>query len=385
MATSTRTTGAELIARAAGLSDVELGAELDRLFARKASIEGSIVVLLGEVARRQSYRAEGATGAGPWVAERFGVSASGARALVALGERAWDLPELTGALCAGELSLDKVRAVSALATPESDRELAAEAKGRSLGELGELARRSGSGPRPGPTRPTVRFNAACHSVTAQLPPESFALTRACLEARARAVPAEGETPYDERLGEAFVEVIATSGAAGSGAESPYVVVAHVPLSALVGETGETGEAGILAGELERDGRISVEALREIACDATVVIGVDDDVGHTMYEGRARRDPNPAQRREIMRRDRHCRFPGCANVTFSHVHHVVPWKPGGRTDLDNMALLCVHHHHLVHSKGWEMTGDANDELCFVGPTGRVMTSRPSPLWTAAVAS
>ena len=31
----------------------------------------------------------------------------------------------------------------------------------------------------------------------------------------------------------------------------------------------------------------------------------------------------------MRRDRGCRFPGCTNVTFTNVHHIVPWKPGGR--------------------------------------------------------
>jgi hypothetical protein len=30
----------------------------------------------------------------------------------------------------------------------------------------------------------------------------------------------------------------------------------------------------------------------------------------------------------------------------------------------------------------MSGDANAELMFVGPTGRAMTSRPSPMWTAA---
>jgi hypothetical protein len=29
----------------------------------------------------------------------------------------------------------------------------------------------------------------------------------------------------------------------------------------------------------------------------------------------------------------------------------------------------------------MSGDANDVLIFVGPSGRTMTSRPSPLWTA----
>jgi HNH endonuclease len=68
-----------------------------------------------------------------------------------------------------------------------------------------------------------------------------------------------------------------------------------------------------------------------------------------------------------------------------VHHIVAWKPGGRTDLDNLALTCLHHHHLVHSnQGWAVSGNANEELTFVGPTGRVMTSRPSPLWTRVTA-
>jgi len=116
----------------------------------------------------------------------------------------------------------------------------------------------------------------------------------------------------------------------------------------------------------------------------VVVAVDDALGHTMYEGRAQRFATQAQRREVMRRDRHCRFPGCTNLTFTNVHHVVPWKPGGRTDLDNLALTCVHHHHLVHSAGWTVTGNANKELTFEGPTGRVMTSRPSPLWTTVTA-
>jgi hypothetical protein len=68
------------------------------------------------------------------------------------------------------------------------------------------------------------------------------------------------------------------------------------------------------------------------------------------------------------------------VTFTNVHHVVPWKPGGRTDLDNLALLCLFHHGVVHKKGWAMSGNANAELTILAPSGRVMTSRPSPLWT-----
>jgi hypothetical protein len=213
-------------------------------------------------------------------------------------------------------------------------------------------------------------------MTAQLPPETYAEVRSCLEGRARKVPSDGETPWDQRLCDALLQTIRSSG--GSTSSSPYFVVAHVPLAALVSEPGETTE---LAGELEREGLISCETVERIACGATVAIAVDDDVGHTMFEGRARREPTDAQRREILRRDRHCRFPGCTNATFTNAHHVTPWTRGGRTDLDNLALLCLHHHRRVHSGGWTMSGSANDELTFMGPSGRLMTSRPSPLWTA----
>jgi hypothetical protein len=149
----------------------------------------------------------------------------------------------------------------------------------------------------------------------------------------------------------------------------------VPLATL------SDEESTLCGELEHRGLIDAEVARRLACDATVVVALDDDVGHTMYEGRARRDPSPTQRREIWRRDRRCRFPGCGHDSFTEPHHLRWWRRDrGRTDLDNLALLCVHHHHLVHSKGWRVDGDANAELSFVGPSGRVMTSRPSPLWT-----
>ena len=310
--------------------------------------------------------------------ERFGIATPTARAYTQVAEKAWDLPHLVEGLCAGDLSFDKVRAVAEVATPETDRELRDQAAECSVRQLAELARCAQV-----PTeasaqceyeRRFLRFNDRFRTATVQLPAESYAETRAGLEARAAPVPSDGETPWDQRLCDAFVEVIRSSGGAGS-TSSPYLVVAHVPLAALVDDAGETSA---LAGELERDGLISAETVRRIACDATIVIAVDDDVGHTMYEGRARREPTDAQRREVMRRDRHCRFPGCTNVTFTNAHHVVAWKPDGRTDIDNLALLCLHHHRLVHSTAWTMSGNANRELTFLGPSGRVMTSRPSTL-------
>ncbi len=380
--------GADVISAAAALSNEERTERLEELFAAKAAAEGEIVVHLGEVERTQSFREEGATSTRHWVTERFGVSMATARSLTQLGEVAWDLPHLVGALCGGEVSLDKLRAVAHVATPENDAELCRRAKEHSARELAEAAAMSapssGSGAPPTPAeqheRRSVRFNDTSRTVTAQLPADSYAETRACLEERAQKIPSDGETPWDQRLCDGFLELIRFSGYGASGqgtTSSPNFVVVHVPFDALVSEADEASE---LAAELERDGWIDGEAVQRIACDATVAIAVDDDVGHTMYEGRARRTPTDAQRREVMRRDRHCRFPGCPNVTFANVHHVVPWRPAGRTDLENLALLCLYHHHLVHSKGWTMSGNANEELSIVGPTGRVMASRPSPLWT-----
>jgi Domain of unknown function (DUF222)/HNH endonuclease len=367
----------------ASLSNEELGQRLDLLFRLRAAAEGRILELLGEAGRRESFREDGATGTEQWVAERFGVSQPTARAYGHVAEQVWDFPHLTASLCEGEISFDKLRTVIGVATPETERELREQAKVRSVRELADVVRSVRAERGPALERRaqkdyelrSLRFNDQFRTVTAQLPPESYVETKSCLESRAREMPTEGETAWDQRLCDAFLQSIRSS-EDGDGA---YVVVAHVPLAALVDEGGEPTD---LAGDLERGELISCETLRRIACDATITIAVDDDDGHTMYEGRTRREPTGAQRREVWRRDRHCRFPGCANATFTHVHHMVPWDPGGPTDLPNLVLLCEHHHRRMHSKQWRMSGDASQVLSFVGPTGRVMTSRPSPMWTAA---
>ena len=150
------------------------------------------------------------------------------------------------------------------------------------------------------------------------------------------------------------------------------VVVHADLLLLRGAAGRA--------ELERLGLLSPQAAKRLACDATVALAIDDAFGHTMAEGRAVRFPTDQQRREVWRRDRTCRFPGCANSLFTNVHHIVHWADGGTTDLENLVLLCNHHHHTVHEKRWEVSGNANGKLQFLGPTKQLLTSRPSPLWT-----
>jgi hypothetical protein len=369
--------GLSEVAKMSSEEIMELAAESAR---RMASQAGLILQLTGELDRREGWRAEGATSLESWMVERMGVSVSTARAFSHVGKRLFDLPHLKAALSSGDLSFDKVRAAVDVATPESDAEIRDEAREHTVRELGQLARArkppTSNDARGDYDRRSLRFNESVRTVTAQLPAETFAEVRGTLEARARQLPSDGETPWDQRLCDAFIELIRSARHPGRTA-TPFAVVVHVPMDTLLDESSD------LSGELERDGLISADTVRRLACDATIIIGIDDDLGHTMYEGRQHRYPTETQRRELMRRDRHCRFPGCVNATFVNPHHIRWWKPHrGPTDLPNLTLLCEHHHHLVHSKQWTVSGNANEALTFIGPTGRVMTSRPSPLWTVA---
>ena len=370
------------ISSIATLSTSDLMEEAAAASRQLAALSGRIVLLAAELERREAWRDEGATSIEAWLSERCAVSPATARAWAHVGNRLFDLPRLAGGLCDGAVSFDQVRAVVDAARPDNEAALVAHASECSVRQLAEVAkaaaptRASTSSPAREHENRSVRFNDDCRTVTAQLPAETYAEVRGGLEMRAKQIPSDGETHWDQRLADALVSLVRTPRSTDEpSAQSPYVVVAHVPLRTLTDEDSE------LAGELEQRGLIDAVVARRLACDATVVVALDDDVGHTMYEGRARRDPTPTQRRELWRRDRHCRFPGCTNAIFVNPHHLRWWKRDrGKTDLDNLALLCEHHHHLVHTRAWRLEGDASGELSFVGPSGRVMTSRPSPLWT-----
>ncbi|HEX4162358.1 MAG TPA: DUF222 domain-containing protein, partial [Acidimicrobiales bacterium] len=286
----------------AAMSNADLGERLDDLFRFRSALEGHIVQLIGEAERRGAHYDDGATSAAAWAADRFQVSTPSARALVRVAQKAWDVPQLIGALQAGEISFDKLRAVAETATPETESELLHEARRRSVRELAVLA---GSMRTALPRDPVVeqerrslRCNEAVRTMTVQLPPESFAEARSRLESIAKEIPSgDGEVSWDQRMADAFMGLVrcGREGGGESSAPSPYFVVVHVPIAALLGESGEESD---LAGDLERGGFVSMQAVRRVSCDATIALAVDDEMGHTMYEGRARRDPSGPQHREV---------------------------------------------------------------------------------------
>jgi len=81
-------------------------------------------------------------------------------------------------------------------------------------------------------------------------------------------------------------------------------------------------------------------------------------------------------RAVACRDGGCRFPGCTRkVAWCDAHHIKWWRRYGATKLDNLVLLCAHHHRLVHRQLWEITLKADATAEFHHPDGRVRTSEP----------
>jgi Domain of unknown function (DUF222) len=312
-----------------------------RAFAVRCSQDAVLARVGAEVDRRQGWRASGATSLGSWLVQQLGVSAATARAYAEVAAHVDDLPQLAAGLAEGRLNLDKVRSVLAVARPESEAEWAEAAGALSFKDLEALVRAeerpSRASDRAEEERRSVRFNEARRTLVAQLPALAYAEVRAVLEGRVKEMGSDAQTPLDARRADALVSLLTSRGAGGPGASGAPLVVAHVPYEVLRDPTST------LAGELERAGLISADVVRRLVCDGEVIVALDDEAGHTMYEGRARRDPSAAQRREVWRRDRHCIFPGCAHVLFTDCHHLEEWHLGGPTDLGNLALLCKHHH------------------------------------------
>src|SRR4051794_7939216 len=98
--------------------------------------------------------------------------------------------------------------------------------------------------------------------------------------------------------------------------------------------------------------LSAPTARRLACDATIIPLVLGANSEPLDIGRATRLIPPAIRRALIARDRGCAFPGCRRPPrWCDAHHIKYWADGGETCLENLVLLCGHHHDLIHHSQW----------------------------------
>ena len=121
-------------------------------------------------------------------------------------------------------------------------------------------------------------------------------------------------------------------------------------------------------EVVGGGLVSARLAQCLACDCdrrTVVIDAEGRINL----GRTERSAGQTQRQALTLRDGGCRFPGCDRPPgWTECHHIWWWEHGGPTDLENLCLLCSHHHHLCHTGGFTCEREPGGELVFHRPDG-----------------
>lgn len=104
-----------------------------------------------------------------------------------------------------------------------------------------------------------------------------------------------------------------------------------------------------------DVRLQDASLQALLCDAQYTPIVVNNLGEPLAHGRSKRFATPAQIKALGARDAGCVAAGCdVPAEWCDAHHVKHYKRDkGKTDIDNLALVCRCHHGLAHSSDSEM--------------------------------
>ena len=188
------------------------------------------------------------------------------------------------------------------------------------------------------------------ALSGDLTPAAAAVWQAILDSLA--APASGEagepdvrTPGQRRhdgLLDAGMRLL-NSGSLPDCGGTPVTVVVSMTEQEL---RERTGHARTEHGDL-----ISTTELLRLAAEADLIAVVLNHAGGIIAHGRNRRTASPGQRRALAARDKGCSFPGCDRPpSWCQAHHVIPWLDDGPTDLENLTLVCGHHHRSFERAG-----------------------------------
>ena len=144
----------------------------------------------------------------------------------------------------------------------------------------------------------------------------------------------------------------------AGARDQLHAVAEVPVWSMdaAETTAAIGELSALAAQVaELQARVLRHADRtELATNA----------GATSTLGRKQRYATEAQRIAKTIEAGGCEVEGCdAPPGMTHLHHLVRWADGGKTNLDTMIMICPCHHTRAHDTRYQMTRLPTGKIAF----------------------
>jgi hypothetical protein len=366
-----------------------LGDEIAELSAHLEAATARLLDLIRDFDERAGWN-HGFRSCAAWLSWRIGLDIGAARERVRVARALGTLPRLASALACGELSYAKVRALTRVATPETEERLLAVGRAGTAEHVERIVRGWRRVDRLAEAQESARQQKSralqvypdedgMVVVRGRLTPEAGALLMKALAAAretlslqgredAAPTPSFGQEQADALalLAESALHHDLDPGAAGDR----YQVVVHVD-AAVLADPGQPGQS-----VLEDGTHVSAETARRLACDASRVVMRHDDNGQMLEVGARTRTIPPALRRALHSRDRGCRFPGCG-LPCGEGHHIRHWAQGGPTTLSNLAMLCRRHHRAVHEEGYQVDRRPDGSLHFVRPDGRLLPDVPPP--------
>ena len=376
-----------------------LGDQIAELSAHVEAATAHLLDLIRAFDARGGWNA-GFTSCAAWLTWRVGLDPGAARERVRVARALGTLPRLAQALARGELSYSKVRALTRVATPETEERLLGVGRSGTAAHVERIVRGWRRVDRNAEARETRRQHAsrALHVwqdedgtvvLRGRLAPEVGALLVRALAAARETLYQRGRrertfnAPTDAAT-EAPTKAQQQADALGLLAQTAlhhaldpgapgerYQVVVHVDAPVLA-DPDQPGQS-----VLEDGARVSAETSQRLACDASRVVMRHDADGRVVEIGARTRTIPPALRRALHHRDRGCRFPGCG-LPLGEGHHVRHWAQGGPTTLSNLALLCRRHHRAVHEEGYRIDPQPDGALWFRRPDGRLLPDVPPPV-------
>src|SRR2546427_7456449 len=318
-------------------TDEQLVASMDAAHERISAAQRELFELIAAVDRREAWRDDGAHDMAHWLCTRYGLSSWKAYRWIAAAHALEDLPQLSRAFARGDLGIGTMVELARFAAPETEAGLIAWAQGVSCGAIrhrGDLAMRA-------PVQEVVDADndrsvswsyfdeGRRFGLEAELPAAQGAVVARALERAAEAIPAmpgeEDQLFASARRADALV-ALSSARIANDVDQDRATVVIHAQLEGL-----RTGAGGC---EVEGGPAIHPATVERLLCNARVQTVVQSEAGDVVGLGRITREPSAWMLRQIRYRDRECRFPGCGARRFTQAHHIVWWRDGGCTDLDN---------------------------------------------------
>jgi Domain of unknown function (DUF222) len=344
---------------------------LDAAHAAIGAAHATFLERVREADRSERWRREGARDLAHWLSMRYGMSAWKAHRWIGAAHALERLPLLKDALARGGLGIDKVVELCRFATPETESRLIVWAEGVSSGAVRRRAdrevRSSIKQVREAERDRTLEWwysdEGRRFGLFAEMPASYGPTVIRALEREAERIPVmpgeEDAIFASARRVDALV-ALCSGRLAADAQPARSTVVVHARLTDLRRNTGSC--------EADDGSLLHPETVRRLLCEANVQTVVEDDAENVLGVGRMSREPSAWMVRQVRYRDRECRFPGCGARRFTEAHHLRWWRHGGRTEVNNLLLICSFHHRLVHEFGWSVERRTDGEVAWFRPHG-----------------